>query len=891
MTFDRLRQIVRLRLRSLFWGASVDHELDEELRYHLEQQIDANVARGMTPEAARAAALRALGGVEQRKEECRDTRGISIVENLLRDLRLAFRQLRKQPGFTFTAVASLALGIGANTAIFQLLNALSLRTLPVRAPHELVEMRLTGDGRAGRHTGRNRQISLPQYQELLARQQAFSSMIAFGDTRFNLAPKGEVRYVDGLWVSGNFFETLGVTPAIGRLIGPADDTKGCGAGVAVISYALWQNRFGGRADILGQTLPNGGTTVPIVGVISQAFFGVEVGRQIGVAMPNCASGNTRRDHWWLATIGRLKPGWTRAQAQSHLQGILPEVQRAAMPEFRADWAALYEKMVVSVVDASAGVSPLRQSYQRPLWILMAVAGLVLLIASVNLANLLLARATARRQEFAVRLAIGGTRERILQQVLTESLLLAALGSIAALGVAFVMSQSIPPLMSTVVDRIHLDLSMDWRVFGFTTAAALVTALVFGLAPALRLAGTPAVGRERSAAGNEGAGLRRLLVSAQIAITLVLLFGGLLFLRTFRNLATQDIGVHERGVIVANVFFLETAMPAEKRIAAYRTLDGRLRAIPGVVSIAEVYTTPLGGSFSDTDIEIDHKFVGNANVNRVSAGYFTTLGTPIVEGRDFDARDVPEAGRVAIVTRSFADAYFKGPAIGRHFTIPNDIQRDGGTDYEVVGMIADQKYLDIRETHPKVMFKASSQDTAPGTTRRYVIRSTLDPQETVASISAAVDAFDPTAAIRYALLDTQVGEAMLQERMMARLSTIFGGVALLLAIVGLYGVVSYGVASRRAEIGVRVALGASRARILSMILGDVGRIMIAGVAVGCLLALGAARGIGSLLFGLNPDDVTTLAVAAGVLLLCGFASAAWPARRAAGIDPVKVLRES
>ena len=381
----------------------MDRELDEELRYHLDQQVDANIARGMTPADARTAAMRAIGGVEQRKEECRDTRGISWIENALRDVRLATRQLRKQPGFTFTAIVSLALGIGANTAIFQLLNALSLRTLPVRAPHELVEMRLTGDGRAGRHTGRNRQISLPQYEELLTRQQAFSSLIAFGDTRFNLSRQGEVRYVDGLWVSGNFFETLGVAPAAGRLIAPADDVKGC-AGVAVISYALWQSQFGGRADVVGQMLPGPGTTVPIIGVTSPEFFGVEVGRQIGVAMPNCASGNTRRDHWWLAAIGRLKPGWTAAQAQSHLQGILPEVQRAAMPDFRADWAALYEKMGVQIVDASAGVSPLRRSYARPLWILMAVAGLVLLIASVNLANLLLARATARRQEFAIRLA-------------------------------------------------------------------------------------------------------------------------------------------------------------------------------------------------------------------------------------------------------------------------------------------------------------------------------------------------------------------------------------------------------------------------------------------------------------------------------------------------------
>jgi len=891
VTVDRLRYIVRLRLRSLVAGASLDRELDEELRDHVDRQIAANIEHGMTPEVARTAALRAIGGVEQRKEECRDARGISVIENVLRDVRLAIRQLLKQPGFTFTAIVSLALGIGANTAIFQLLNALSLRTLPVRAPHELVEMRLTGDGRAGRHTGRNRQISLPQYEELATRQQAFTSLLAFGDTRFNLATTGEVQYVDGLWVSGNFFETLGVTPAIGRLIGPADDVKGCGTGVAVISYALWQSRFGGRADIVGQTVPGFGTPVPIVGVTSAEFFGVEVGRQFGVAMPNCASGNTRRDHWWLAAIGRLKPGWTATQAQAHLQGILPDVQRAAMPDYRPEWRAQYERMTALVVDASAGVSPLRRSYARPLWILMGVAGLVLLIASVNLANLLLARATARRQEFAIRHAIGGTRGRVLQQILTESVLLAALGSIAALGIAVAVSQSIPPLMSTVVDRIHLDLSMDWRVFGFTTAAGLATAIVFGLAPALRLAGTPAIGRDRSAAGNDGAGLRRMLVAAQIAITLVLLFGGLLFLRTFRNLSMQDLGIGESGVVVANVFFIDASLPQAGREDAYRDLDGRLRAMPGVVSMAETFTTPMGGSFSDTGIEVDHKPVGEAYVNRVSPGFFATLGTRLLSGRDFDARDTRGSTMVAIVTRSFSDAYLNGAGVGARFTIPDD-RGGAGTDYEVIGVVANQKYMDLREAEPKVLFTASAQiPNPPGLTRRYVIRASTPPAQTISAISSTIAAFDSTATIRYALLDTQVAEGMLQERLMARLSAIFGGVALLLAIVGLYGVVSFSVASRRAEIGVRVALGASRPRVLSMILADVGRIMTIGVVAGGVLALAAGRGIGSLLFGLEPNDGATLAMAAGLLLIAGFFSAAWPAKRAAGVDPVTALREN
>jgi predicted permease len=631
--------------------------------------------------------------------------------------------------------------------------------------------------------------------------------------------------------------------------------------------------------------------VPIIGVTPPEFFGVEVGRQFGVALPNCASGNTRRDHWWLAAIGRLKPGWTGPQAQAHLQGILPDVQRAAMPDFRADWRALYEKMTVQIVEASGGVSPLRRSYARPLWILMAVAALVLLIASVNLANLLLARATARRQEFAIRLAIGGTRGRVLQQVLTESLSLAALGSIAALGVAVAVSRSIPPLMSTVVDRIHLDLSMDWRVFGFTTAAGLVTAVVFGLAPALRLAGTPAVGRDRSAAGNDGAHLRRILVAAQIAVTLVLLFGGLLFLRTFRNLSMQDLGIGERGVVIANMFFREASQPPAKRADAYRDLDDRLRAIPGVVSIAETYTTPLGGSFSDTDIVVNHQFAGNAYVNRVSPGYFATIGTRLLAGRDFDARDTRGSAAVAIVTKSFSDGYLEGAGVGAHFTIPDDRDR-AGTDFEVIGVIADQKYMDIREVEPKILYTPSAQlPDPPGLTRRYVVRAGTPPAHTIAAISSTVAAFDSTASIRYALLETQVVEAMLQERLMASLSAIFGGVALLLAIVGLYGVVSYSVASRRAEIGVRMALGASRPRILAMVLADVGRIMTIGVVAGGILALVASRGIGSLLFGLEPDDPATLAAAIAALLITGALAAIWPARRATGIDPVTALREN
>jgi putative ABC transport system permease protein len=890
MGAERWLTRLRLRWRSLVGGRALDRELDDELAFHIERQIEQSIARGMTHEEARTAALRSMGGVEQRKEQMRDERRVAVVENVLRDLRMAVRQLAKQPGFALAAILSLALGIGANTAIFQLINAVSLRALPVRAPQELVEVRLTGEGRAGRHTGRNRQVSLPQYESLRQRQQAFSSALAFGDTRFNLATRSEVRYVEGLWVSGSFFETLGVQPLVGRLISPADDRAGCGDSVAVISYPLWQSEFGGRPDIVGQTVPGANAPVSIIGVTPPNFFGVEVGRQFSVAMPICSANATRSDHWWLAMLGRLKPGWTRQQAQAQIHSVLEDVQRETVPEYRAEWAAKYLKMGVDVVDASAGVSPLRRSYERPLGILMAITALVLLIASVNLANLLLARATSRSQEFAVRLALGGSRARVLQQVLTESLLLAVMGSVAAVFVAWFVSQSIPPLISTAIDPVRLDLSIDWRLFGFTALVGVTTAAIFGAAPAVHAARSSLLrGSGRSAAANDGLRLRKLLVATQVAVTLVLLFGGLLFLRTFRNLATQDTGVHQRGVLVANLFFSEREYPVEKRLAAFRLFDERLRSLPGVISMADAYTTPLGGSFSDTAIEVDGKPKGESNRNRVGPGYFATLGTPMLAGRDFDDRDGPGSVRVAIVNEAFARHFFAGDAMNRRFTVPDE--RGGqGEELEVVGVVATQKYQDIRESDPRIFFVPSNQDE-PRTIRRYVIRSTEPPAQMIGAVTAAVAALDPNVTLRYSTLDDQLRDSMLQERLMARVAAIFGGVALLLAVVGLYGVVSYSVASRLPEIGVRVALGASRARILTLVLGDVGRMLVAGVVVGSGLALVAARGVGSLLYGLEPDDPLTLAIAAGILTMAGLLSAAFPARRAAGVDPVRALRES
>jgi predicted permease len=892
MRLLRWFSVVRLRLRSLFRGRLVDRELDEELDEHVRQQTEANLAAGMPPDLARTAALRALSGIERVKEECRDHRGLSIVEHVARDVGLALRQLARQPVFAAAAILSLALGIGANTAIFQWLDALTLRALPVSAPHELVEIRLAGGGRLGRHTGRNRQLSYPQWIELERRQAAFSSMLAFGDTRFNLAPSGEVRYVEGLWVSGSFFETLGVRPAVGRLIAISDDRPGCGFPGAVISHALWQRDFGGRADIVGQTIPFGANRVPILGVTPPGFFGVEVGRHFDVALPLCSSGFERRDHWWLATFGRLKPGWTRQQAQAHLDGVMAGVQRDTLPAtYRADEAAVFAALRVEVRDARTGVSPLRESYARPLVVLMAIAALVLFITSVNLANLLLARAVAREPEFALRLALGGSRGRVVQQVLTECLLLAALGALAALGVARLVSGSLVPLLSTAVDPVFLALSLDWRVFGLTAMVAVATTLVFGTAPAVAASRVPALrtATRGATAAAPALALRRGLVAAQIAVTLALVAASLVLVRSFRNLATEDLGVVTDGVVIANVFFPEASYPPEKRVLAYGDLEQRLRALPGVTGLAEAFTTPIGGSFSDRQVRVDGGLAGSTNVNRVSAGYFDTLGTPLVAGRDFDGRDTPGSPRVAIVNEAFAAAYLGGAPLGRRLGTVN-AANEPDTEYEVVGVVRNQKYLDIREPFPPILYPASSQEP-PGLTRRYVIRSTEPLPRTTSAISALLTEADSAIGVRYAGFSTQVSDALLQDRLTARLAGLFGLVALLLASVGLYGVVSYSVTSRRAEIGVRMALGATRGRILAMILGDVGRVLAAGLAAGAVLTFFATRAIGSLLYGVDPHDPALLTTSAAILAAAGVLAAAWPARRAATADPLATLRES
>src|SRR5262245_26514543 len=481
---------IPLRLRSLFHRSQVEQELDEELRYHIERQIEEHIAKGMTPEEARHAALRAMGGVERRKEECRDMRRVNLIENTLQDLRYAGRTLRRSPGFTAVAILSLALGIGANAAIFQLLNAVRLRSLPVANPQELAEVRVAGgNGGYGVQNGVNSELTNALWERIRQRQEAFSGIFAWGNADSSIGRGTEMRRVRSLWVSGDLFPALGVRPIRGRLFTAADDRRGCGSAVgAVISYEFWQSHFGGEDSAVGKALIIREQPFIVIGVTPPEFFGLEVGKNFDVAFPICtrAGALDRLDFFWLVVMGRLKPGWTLTQASAHLNAISPGIfEETAPPGYSSSDNERYRNFRLTALPAGQGVSQLRTSYGTSLWLLLGITGLVLLIACVNLGNLMLARANAREREIAVRVALGASRGRLIRQTLCESLLLAGSGAALGAGLARLMSRSLISFLTTEGNLLRLDLSSDWRVLVFTASVAVLTCVLFGIAAALR----------------------------------------------------------------------------------------------------------------------------------------------------------------------------------------------------------------------------------------------------------------------------------------------------------------------------------------------------------------------------------------------------------------------
>jgi putative ABC transport system permease protein len=883
-----------------------DAELREELDAHVRMAADDRIARGEDRAGAIARARRELGNISQIQEATRDVRGGRWLEDAGQDLRYALRLLRHSPGFTLVAVASLTLGIGANTALFQMVDAVRLRPLPVHDPAALVEVRLTDmDGARGNFATWHPAVTYPIWQAIASRQQAFTGVFAWGADSFNLSVGGEARLARGLWVTGDLFSVLGVRPAAGRLLTPADDQPGC-APRAVLSYAFWQRAYGGDRSAVGRTLTLGSHPVEIVGVAESSFFGLEVGKAFDIAVPACADAVFSDDgkgrlqsgtDWWLSVFGRLKPGWTADRATAHLAAISPELFKTTLPPaYPSVSVPKYLKFTLAAFPAAGGLSELRETYTTPLAFLLGISGLVLLIACANLANLLLARATARRREIAVRLGLGASRGRLVRQLLTECILLAAVGGACATLFADAFSGSFVALLDTSNKPTALAVALDWRVLAFTAAVSLATCVVFGLAPALnatRLSPTSVMRANARGAtsGREVVGLRRILVVAQVALSVVLLFGSLLFARSLRNLVTMDPGFRAEGVLSASVNFRALDLPPERRGAFRQELADRVRAIPGVQAAAVARIVPVSGDAFGSVVWPAEDPAGqfDALFNWVGTDYFAALQTPVVAGRTFNATDTSQSLPVAIVNEAFAAklAHDGKPVVGRSFT-REATPRSPAKTFEIVGKVRNSTYSDLKEGNVAVAFLADAQDNG-GAYTRLVIRASLPPSQVTSAITAAFADMDRRIGLSYGVMTTQIRDSVIRERLLATLSAGFGVLAAVLTLVGLYGLLAYTVTRRSNEIGVRLALGATGAEIARLILRETGILFGIGAGIGLLLALAGGQAAAALLFDVRPDDPALLVVTVALLACIAMLATLAPTLRAMRIEAANALR--
>src|SRR5919198_55139 len=710
-----------LRCRSLFRSQRVEKELDEELRFHLDQQTRAHVDQGLTKDEAIRASRLALGGLEQQKEACRDARHTEWIDHTWRDVRYAVRVLRGSPGFTLVAILSLALGIGANTAIFQLIDAIRWRHLPVPHAEELGDVRIDGgNGGWGVSENANSQLTYPLWEQIRRHQQAFSGIFAWGTMPVLVGTGPDARLVGGLWVSGEAFRELGVTAALGRLVSPDDDRRGC-TPVVVLNDAFWEAQFGGDPGVIGRTLTVLDRPVPILGVTSPEFFGLEVGKRFDIAVPVCAAAAwgspiDRRDWFWLSVTGRLNRDWTVERAAEHMRALSPGLLEATLPSDRdASGLERYRRFRLTVVPAANGVSELRAAYGTALWVLLAMTGLVLLMACVNLMNLLLARATAREQEVAVRVAIGASRRRVMLQLLIENLLLAVCGALIGAAIARPLSGGILALLTTEGNPVHLDLRPDWLVLAFTAAAGIFTCIAFGVVPALRASHVEPVtamktGGRGLTGSRERTRIQRGLVVAQVAVSFVLIVGAALFVRSFRNLIAFDTGFKREGVIFARVADFSDRPAPERVLAAQSELLDRIRSVPEVVSAATTTKVPLDRSSWTMDFVLpasDDLKRHSSKFTFVSPQYFTTVGMRIVTGRDFNRGDTAKSRRVALVNETFVHRYLTGNPIG---TMLRTVAEPGYPEalYEVIGVVSDTKYSSLRELLQPIAFVPIAQ---------------------------------------------------------------------------------------------------------------------------------------------------------------------------------------
>jgi predicted permease len=861
----------------------MERELDEEMRFHREMLARDN------PDLA----PRRFGNTTLFQEDSMQTWKFVRLETFLQDVRYGLRMLRRNPGFTAVAALSLALGIGANTAIFTLIDAVMLKMLPVHRPEQLVQFSRVGDFIT---STRIYSFSYPAFQNFRKNTDVFAGVFAWTNDFFEVQIDGQTQKLNGIYVSSDFYSTLGVPAVLGRTITAADER----VPVAVISYGFWKRGFGLNPAALGKAITLNDVRYTIIGVTPPEFVGIDVGSSNDIAVPitlRSAKLLQQSGSNWLRVIARLKPGITLDQAKAKMSvqwnQLLRDFAPATMSNFERQ---RYFGQQMDVTPAATGFSYLRQKFSKPLFILMALVGFVLAIACANVANLLLARATARQREMAVRISIGAGRARIIRQLLTESVLLAAIGSALGMGFAYWVSRALVAFISPARSPIVLDLTPDWRVLTFTAGAALLTGILFGLAPAL--GGTrvqPVTTLKENARGLSHGGARwgmgKALVISQIALSLLLLAGAGLFVHSLRNLETLDPGFERSNVLLVSLNTERRGFRGERAAAFYRQLQAGLATIPGVRSASFSFITPISGGGISYPVSVEgYTPAPNENtevyVNEISPHFFETLGTPVLQGRDFGPRDDGKAPLVTVVNETFARYYFpRGDAIGKVVTGPPKQSR-----YTIIGVVKDAKYISLREPIPRTVYFSSLQRSEHMGDRAVEIRVAGKLTGMDAAIQREVHALD--ANVRATITGTlaeEVNRSLIYDKLIATLSSFFGGLALLLASIGLYGILSYTVTRRTGEIGIRMALGAQRGDVLWLVLREIALLVAAGVAAGVAATAIGARFVASALYGVKGMDPVTLGAAAGLLISVALFAGYLPARRASRVDPMVALR--
>lgn len=840
-------------------------------------------------------------------------------EAIGKDARYGLRQFIRNPVFTIVAVLSLALGIGANTAIFSVMNAALLKALPVRAPEELVVVTDPNSSGVsiGLDSGGNRSLLtfaeyayLRDHTQTLAAMYASQSQLSRYTVRIAGGPQEDIQ---GRLVSENYFAVLGVEPAIGRFFNP-DSVPAPGTDPeAVLSYDFWQRRFGGRTDVLGTPVRIFGTTLTIIGVAAPSFHGDTVGQIPNVWLPMMMQAPLMpgRD-WlhedlsrniekamWLQVFGRRKPGQTLSKAQAEMDVLFRQVIEAGYPStLSADARKEALDQHIKVKEASTGAFAGRDDFGQQLMVLLAVSGLVLLISCANVANLLMARATARQRELGVRLSIGASRSRLVRQFLTESLMLSCFGGLIGIGVAFAAARFLVRLLSRPQNPLDLSANIDLRVLGFTIGVTVLTGLLFGLAPAIRATRVDLNDAlKETGRGMTGSGRRlsfaKTLVVLQVALSLLLVVGSGLFLRTLWNLQSVNVGYAKENLVLAGVDGTSGGFKETGLVNLYLTLAERLRSLPGVKGVTYSGNGLFSGSESGDEIEVEGFKPQNdrdrsSRFDQIGAGYFSTIGIPLMVGREIGLQDTPTSPKVCVINEAFAKRFFadRNP-IGRHITEKFGDQR---SVMEVVGVARNARDHRLRdEVPPRFYIPVGQEMGGPAEGVNFEMRTAGDPQRMLETARKTILEVNSDLPVRTRLLEDNLESLNFQPRMIARLCTIFGAIALVLAAIGLYGVLSYGIARRTNEIGIRMALGAGRGRVLTMILKETGFMIAIGLVAGMIAVFATTRLIAARLYGLSALDPLTIVAAACILAVVALAAGYIPAARAARVNPVTALR--